>query len=414
MSASAVFPSTVLAQTSEPIPSLAAAATAKGLQVGAAVRVSQITNPTYRSLITHQFSQITPENALMPMTVAQGSRGYSWLSAEALYNFALENDLTFHGHTLYWYEQPLGWLAFRPAESIAAAQEAYLTYIEGVVRHFPAVETWQIANELITNAGTLREVEHLGQLDVGFIAAMFERVREHAPNATLIINDYQLDCGSDVCSTRRRGTLRLVEELMRRNAPIGGVGTQTHLNDAYTPSHSPARRFADQLGALGLNVYVTEMDVNDWNMPNQISRRDRQVADIYYDHLSAVLESRAVKRVTFWGIDDPNSWITKGYAYRRLETATPRPLLFDEELQPKPAFFSALRAIEEAPNRYELMTVREAQERLTELGYDPGPIDGQWGRRSLQALNQFRTERGLGETGALDIPSQQALLGGSL
>lgn len=36
-----------------------------------------------------------------------------------------------------------------------------------------------------------------------------------------------------------------------------------------------------------------------------------------------------------------------------------------------------------------------AQSILTEIGYDPGPIDGAWGKNSQRALNEFRETKGL-------------------
>ncbi|MGV3491331.1 MAG: alginate lyase family protein [Devosia sp.] len=44
---------------------------------------------------------------------------------------------------------------------------------------------------------------------------------------------------------------------------------------------------------------------------------------------------------------------------------------------------------------YEEATVRTAQEALIRLGYDPGPVDGQWGGKTRAALNEVRANEGL-------------------
>jgi hypothetical protein len=52
----------------------------------------------------------------------------------------------------------------------------------------------------------------------------------------------------------------------------------------------------------------------------------------------------------------------------------------------------------EAPppaKRNPLVTVREIQRALTELGYDPGPIDGLFGARTRAAIKRFQAEHGL-------------------
>ena len=45
--------------------------------------------------------------------------------------------------------------------------------------------------------------------------------------------------------------------------------------------------------------------------------------------------------------------------------------------------------------------VEMAQLKLTELGYDPGPMDGQMGKRTHQAIQQFQRDQGLATDGIL-------------
>lgn len=54
--------------------------------------------------------------------------------------------------------------------------------------------------------------------------------------------------------------------------------------------------------------------------------------------------------------------------------------------------------------------VREVQQLLTELGYDPGPIDGAWGAKTLGALNALRADRDLPPVTELDQGSQELLV----
>jgi hypothetical protein len=46
--------------------------------------------------------------------------------------------------------------------------------------------------------------------------------------------------------------------------------------------------------------------------------------------------------------------------------------------------------------------VEQAQKKLTELGYDPGPVDGLWGRKTEAAVKEFQKDNGLSITGKLD------------
>lgn len=47
-------------------------------------------------------------------------------------------------------------------------------------------------------------------------------------------------------------------------------------------------------------------------------------------------------------------------------------------------------------------TVYQAQRRLNELGYNPGPIDGFWGNKTQKAVKDFQRDNGLSVTGNID------------
>lgn len=55
-----------------------------------------------------------------------------------------------------------------------------------------------------------------------------------------------------------------------------------------------------------------------------------------------------------------------------------------------------------ASNGWARETVRTVQERLTRLGYRPGPVDGLWGSRTRDALVAFQRSAGLEGSGRLD------------
>ena len=55
-----------------------------------------------------------------------------------------------------------------------------------------------------------------------------------------------------------------------------------------------------------------------------------------------------------------------------------------------------------ASNGWSTLAMRSVQERLTRLGYQPGPVDGVWGSRTRDALVAFQRSAGLTGTGTLD------------
>ncbi len=65
-----------------------------------------------------------------------------------------------------------------------------------------------------------------------------------------------------------------------------------------------------------------------------------------------------------------------------------------------------------APLYVSPLAVRQVQMSLKQNGYDPGPIDGQWGSNTSRAIEQFQEARNLVPTGNLNITTARILLGG--
>jgi peptidoglycan hydrolase-like protein with peptidoglycan-binding domain len=56
--------------------------------------------------------------------------------------------------------------------------------------------------------------------------------------------------------------------------------------------------------------------------------------------------------------------------------------------------------------------ILEVQTQLLKLGFDPGPMDGIWGRRTIAALRAFQESKGLQVDGILGPKSLKALFEG--
>ena len=53
--------------------------------------------------------------------------------------------------------------------------------------------------------------------------------------------------------------------------------------------------------------------------------------------------------------------------------------------------------------------VYQAQKALKGLGYDPGPVDGIWGKATERAIKYFQVDKGMPVTGQLDEPTKEKL-----
>jgi endo-1,4-beta-xylanase len=93
-------------------------------------------------------------------------------------------------------------------------------------------------------------------------------------------------------------------------------------------------------------MFVTELDVDDTDLPGDLAERDRLVAQLYGDFLGEVLRHKSLTALLTWGLTDRDSWLN---SFRpRKDKLPPRPLPFDADLQPKPAFTAMLNSINSA------------------------------------------------------------------
>ena len=56
------------------------------------------------------------------------------------------------------------------------------------------------------------------------------------------------------------------------------------------------------------------------------------------------------------------------------------------------------------------LSVKQAQQILDSLGYQPGPIDGLWGKKTKEALKQFQIDNNLPITGKIDPDTKKILI----
>ena len=125
----------------------------------------------------------------------------------------------------------------------------------------------------------------------------------------------------------------MVKGMLARGVPINGVGLQMHTGPADTsPSAAQVAANMQRLEALGLNVVISEMDV-------QICTSDFNTQKTRFHDIVAVCATEPLcLAVTVWGVSDKYSWLNG------VSCATPQPLLFDDNYGPKPAYAGVLDA----------------------------------------------------------------------
>lgn len=303
-------------------------------------------------LLTRHFSMITPENALKPTSLQPHEGEFTFEQADEVLDFAVEHGLAVHGHTLVWHRSTPDWF-FRAPDGRELGQspedQALLlarleTHVRAVADHLRErygdanpVRTWDVVNEAIDpeEDDGLRRNQWYAVLGPDYVGHAFRIAREaFGPDTVLYLNDYGTEGAA-----KRRATADVVRRLLDQGVPVDGVGHQMHVNLGV-----PVSRIEDTIATfedLGVRQAVTELDVAIAQSPDEVldrtppERLDEQGR--YYQDLLAAFRRHpgAVSSVSVWGVYDARSWLRAWPTERPYEA----PLLFDGDLQAKPAYW---------------------------------------------------------------------------
>jgi endo-1,4-beta-xylanase len=279
--------------------------------------------------------------------------------ADTVAGFAVEGGLALRGHNLLWYYRTPHWFFTLPGRD--AQRRAVVDRIKALAgRYRGIIHSWDVVNEPIEpkdgRTDGLRKAVFLDALGPEYLDLAYRTARETDPKARLVVNEYDVELDSPEHETRRTVLLNLLRRMQRSGTPVDTVGIQAHLTAAGGPPFSPARlrRFLADLAGLGLTIQITELDVTDAQAPADIAVRDQLIADTYRRFLDAALDEPAVKMVVTWGLSDRHSWIVRretNEAKWRKDGLPSRPLPFDADLRPTPAFAAMVDAFSHAPAR---------------------------------------------------------------
>jgi endo-1,4-beta-xylanase len=341
--------------------SLKRLAAEKGLIYGTTISAKQITqDAAFIALVEQQAGLVVPENDMKWQDINLGAPGKDDYSrADTIAGFAVESGMALRGHNLLWYFRTPSWFFTLPDR--AAKERAVIDHITTLAgRYRGIVHSWDVVNEPIEpkdgRPDGLRKAVFLEALGPSYLDLAYRLTHETDPKARLVVNEYDIELDAPEHEARRTVLLALLERMQKARTPVNAVGIQAHLRAVGGPPFSPdkLRRFLRDIAALGLTIQITELDVTDESAPADIAVRDRLIADAYRRFLDAALDEPAVKMVVTWGLSDRHSWIVRhetNQAKWRKDGLPSRPLPFDADLRPKPAFTALAEAFKHAPAR---------------------------------------------------------------
>jgi len=338
--------------------SLKAHAAARGLLAGCAVNARLFREDEgFRKLLAEQYSIVVPENCLKWNILRPTAETYSFTDADSLVEFAETHGMKVRGHNFVWHEAIPSW--FAGTVNKENAQKFLVDHIRTVGgRYKGKIHSWDVVNEAIWikdgRADGLRSSSPWFELlGPGYIDLAFRTAREADPKALLTYNEYGIEYDNDEEGKKRGATLALLRRMKADNVPLDALGIQSHIKatskDGFGKGLTELREGAK---ALGLQVFVTEMDVNDDAVgTDDVAERDRIVAGVYRDYLTKILEGPEVKAVLTWGATDKNSWLNTRNIRKVHPERLQRPLPFDADYAPASAFFAMRECFDKAKKR---------------------------------------------------------------
>ena len=225
-----------------------------------------------------------------------------------------------------------------------------------VQRYRGRVKAWSVANEvtdpMTSDPNGLRDdVPWYQTIGPSYVAEAFQLVHAQDPAAVLVLNEFGFETGQSAAA-RRATVLQVIDFLLGQGVPVHALGIQAHLtyrNFARQFNTTAYRAFLADVAARGLTIMITEMDVLDDGLKADITTRDAGVADVYRRYLDVALDEPAVKVLMTFGLSDRYTWLQEDFPRR--DGAPRRPLPFDANLQPKPAYDALSQAFANAPSR---------------------------------------------------------------
>ena len=321
-------------------------------------------------VVEKNFNSVVAENC-MKMEVLHPAEGvYDFTLADQFVEKALASGLRVHGHVLIWHSQCPDWF-HKDAEGNLVSREVLKKrmreHIHTILGHYKGrVSSWDVVNEAFEDDGSLRKSLFYQILGEDYIPLAFQYAHEADPNVELYYNDFSMNKPAKV-----EGVCKFFRPLIEKGLPIDAIGMQGHMifEDGPQKIISQYDHSIKAIASLGVKTFFSEVDLSI--LPNpygfagaNISDRFayRLEMDPYKDGVPAekqkeidlfwvdwfkmlISNKEHINRVTFWCVNDANSWKNdfpirgrKDYATLVDRNNTMKPVVQDiiELVMPKP------------------------------------------------------------------------------
>ncbi len=313
-----------------------------GRQVGVFAGAYLKFQSEWASLIAAEFSMIGDGNDLkFSDRLRPTPDTYNFAPADWTLDWAQSHGLLFRGHCLVWWNALPKW--FQEYVTPENARRVMTDHITTVVKHYAGrVYSWDVVNEAIYHDNRpdgLRRKPWLDFIGPDYIDIAFHAAAAADPKAHRVLNECYIEHDTPSEIARRASFLALVTRLKRDGVPITSVGIQSHLRGNTPVDEAGMLTFMKKVQDLGLEIMITEFDVDDVGLPAEMI--DQVVAQKYRRYVELVGPYASL--IAFQQLEDNPS------APRRPDGVVSRPNLFDVKGQRKASYDAVATALKELP-----------------------------------------------------------------
>lgn len=370
-----------------------------GILIGSgSINPKYLSDPQFASTLASQFNSLSPENELKWSNIEPQQGVFNFGPVDTDVAFAKRHQMVVKGHTL------LAPGAFIPSWLASITDRAQLlaamtNHIDTIMHRYAGImNRWDVVTEPFlpgapgTGSGLNTDNVFYQVLGKDYIGDAFRIAHDANPAAKLFINESLVEYYPDKAAL----LYNLVKGLVDAGVPINGVALESHAT-CYGPPPGAITNIVNSYRALGLQVSLSEMDAHvlpDAVCPG-VTDADAQQGQIYGQYVSEALAA-GVKDISFWGFTDAKQWYTwlPSLTCTYLPPGDPNrpsncahPTMFDENYNPKPAFFATWTALADQAFVSGQESLRSIQGDVLTLRKN-GAIDG---RHALPLLLQLES-----------------------
>jgi len=310
--------------------SLRECAERKQIQIGIYLTGIWFPDPKWREIVGKEFNLAVVSSGFYWDDVESTRGQFNFSSPDEQAAFARSRNMLICGHALLLPAAPYipDWLANGnfSRDDLTQILRNYIVQVMG--RYKGRISQYVVVEDPFPDSA--QDVFY-PKFGYDYIDLAFQAARETDPSAVLIFNAGDNETSSGAMTQPAR---QIVQRLKSKGL-VDGVGLEMHLDGTLVYSKQDV---IATMQSYGVPVYVTEIDIDLTNVPGTPEERYAKQAKMYGDMFAACLESGVCKSFSVWGIGDKYSWLE-----RRSTNADPTP--FDDNLNPKPAYFALLNLL---------------------------------------------------------------------